>query len=281
MSDIVVAIGLTGGSTAVRWAVQRARATGGSVRLMHVVDTHLTERVSDEMRQAVLQSADHLVAAALDTAEATAADVPVHTETVVGNSVEVYEQRSFEAELLVIAGDWRSAEQRGRRSVVAQRIAAASRCPVAMIPDLDLSGRSGVVVGVDGSAASAAALRFGASEAARLGEPLIAVHAWDVAVLGGGEFGYGIAFVANDGFEDAAAGLVDEAVAPIRGAYPDLEIRPVLVANDPVQALVEASAGAKLLVVGSTGRSALARFLLGSVSLGLLSDVAVPTVVIR
>ncbi|HEY6800959.1 MAG TPA: universal stress protein, partial [Agromyces sp.] len=62
---------------------------------------------------------------------------------------------------------------------------------------------------------------------------------------------------------------------------PSLEITRVVVAGDPVIALAEEAMSARLLVVGSHGRGALARFLLGSVSHGVLAHLEGPTVVVR
>ena len=57
-------------------------------------------------------------------------------------------------------------------------LAAGAKCPVVVVPDFETAGRSGVVVGVDGSPVSEHALRFAAAEAHRVGEKLIAVSVW-------------------------------------------------------------------------------------------------------
>ena len=50
-----------------------------------------------------------------------------------------------------------------------------AHCPVVVVPDIDLAGRRGVIVGVDGSAVSGKLIDFAAAEAARTGDPLTVV----------------------------------------------------------------------------------------------------------
>jgi nucleotide-binding universal stress UspA family protein len=68
---------------------------------------------------------------------------------------------------------------------------------------------------------------------------------------------------------------------PIVAERPGLQVTKVVIAGDPVEVLGDAADDADLLVVGSHGRGALARFLLGSVSHGILTQLDAPTVVVR
>ena len=147
--------------------------------------------------------------------------------------------------------------------------------------DIDVSGRRGVAVGVDRSRPSDAALAFAADEAERRNVPLIAVHAWDVAWTTNLEYGYGFDTPATDDLSRAAEALLDEVLEPIMAERPGLQVTKVVIAGDPVEVLGDAADDADLLVVGSHGRGALARFLLGSVSHGILTQLDAPTVVVR
>jgi nucleotide-binding universal stress UspA family protein len=51
--------------------------------------------------------------------------------------------------------------------------------------------------------------------------------------------------------------------------------------KDPVEALLEASTEAKMLVVGSRGRGGFRRLLLGSTAHGVLTHLPCPTVITR
>jgi len=283
MSEIVVGVS-TGGRaslTAVRWAAERASAVGSRLRLVHVVEGSIPSTDDAQLLLAAQSAARSSLDAAADAAASVDRTLEVVSELEQGSAVEVFDRVSERADLLVVGSDWHGGQRASRRGVHSLRIAASSHAPVAVIPDIDVSGRRGVVVGVDGSEASDAALSFAVDEAVRLGEPLIAVHAWDVAMMVGGDYGYGVPMVASDDLQRAAEQVLDEALAGVSSEASSVEISRVVVAGDPVIALAEEAMSARLLVVGSHGRGALARFLLGSVSHGVLAHLEGPTVVVR
>jgi len=72
---------------------------------------------------------------------------------------------------------------------------------------------------------------------------------------------------------EAAAGLAEE--------YPDLEVGLELSGVLPVDALLNASLNARLLVVGTHGRHGVAKVWLGSVSHELLLAMPCPVVVVK
>ncbi|MGW9631950.1 universal stress protein [Agromyces sp. NPDC055520] len=290
MNEIAVGVGTGGSATmrAVRWAAERASALGSTLRLVHVVDESSISATQGEGAGAsgdVVRASERRAHECLDEAVAAVAAVDAGIETVTslehGSPVEVFERISGEVSMLVVGSDWHGGRRASRRRVLGLRIAAVSTSAVAVIPDLEPEGRSGVVVGVDGSHISDHALAFAADEAHRLGEPLIAVHSWDVVAMVGGEYGYGAPLIATDDLARAETEILEAALAPAAAAHPTLEIRRVVAAGDPVHDLTEAASEASLLVVGSHGRGAIARFLLGSVSQGVLANLTAPTVVVR
>lgn len=144
-----------------------------------------------------------------------------------------------------------------------------------------------IVVGVDGSAASSAALRWAAEEARLRSAPLVAVHAWSfVPAQPIGDPGL-LAVPAGDiagqlEAENAAAReVLAEAVAGALADDSGLEVEQRLVEGDPGDALVAASEFAELVVVGSHGRSGLRAALLGSVSRHVTTHAACPAVVVK
>jgi nucleotide-binding universal stress UspA family protein len=283
MTEIAVGVSNAGPASerAVRWAAELAGARGAQLRLVHVVDRAIEATGDAEFLLAAQTSARDSLEAARAVAESAAPGIEIRIDLEQGRSEEVFERISKSVDLLVVATDWHGGRRPSRRGVHSLRIAASSHAPVAVIPDLDLAVRRGIVVGVDGSPEGARALEFAAREADRIGEPLIAVHAWDIAVIAGGEYGYGVAMVGTDELSRAAEELLDEALEPIVTKYPNLDIQRRVITGDPVTALADESVDAKLLVVGSHGRGPLARFLLGSVSHGVLSHLEAPTVVVR
>ena len=144
-----------------------------------------------------------------------------------------------------------------------------------------------IVVGVDGSDASGAALRWAAEEARFRAVPLVVVHAWSfVPAQPIGDPGL-LAVPAGDiagqleAESVAARSILAEGVAAALGDDPGLEVEQQLVESDPGDALVAASESAELVVVGSHGRSGLRAALLGSVSRHVASHAACPVVVVK
>ncbi|WP_395243846.1 universal stress protein [Agromyces sp. MMS24-K17] len=283
MSEITVGVSTAGeaGRRSVEWAAERAAARGFRLRLVHVVDTAIEATGDAELLLAVHTKAEESLAAAQQLAERLAPGLEIVVDLQQGQPVEVFERLSHQADLLVVGSDWHGGRRPSRRGVHSLRIAAASHAPVAVIPDVDVSARRGVAVGIDGSPEGARALAFAVAEASRSGEPLIAVHAWDIAVMVGGEYGYGVAMIGTDELGNAAEEVLDEALSGVLREHPEVDVVRRVIAGDPVAALVDEATEAKLLVVGSHGRGALARFLLGSVSHGVLAHLEAPTVVVR
>jgi len=146
----------------------------------------------------------------------------------------------------------------------------------------DRSTEFGVLVGVDGSAASDAAVAWGAREAALHRLPVTLFHAVQPVVVGW-PVGQLYADIPEWQQEEAQR-VLEQARAAVPtgpgGAEPP-GIRTQLVYSGVVPALVDASAGARMVVAGSQGMSALGRLLLGSVTAGLLHYARCPVAVIR
>ncbi|MBM9463824.1 universal stress protein [Aeromicrobium sp. YIM 150415] len=121
-----------------------------------------------------------------------------------------------------------------------------------------------IVVGVDGSRAGAAALRWAAHEADLRGAELHMVHSWqiDAAEAMGG---YAIPWLAME--NDARANAqqwVEDVIGPLDQA--DSPRKLSVVSGMPGPVLVEASRDAALLVVGTQVHKGLSRVFQGSVS---------------
>jgi nucleotide-binding universal stress UspA family protein len=142
-----------------------------------------------------------------------------------------------------------------------------------------------IVVGVDGSAHAAAALRWAAEEAALRSATLEVVHAWSfVPVATPADSGLvpmawtdnvELLDVTRQAAQEAAAAQVVEVLGPDHGATVSV------VENGPAEALLAAAAGADLLVVGNRGRGNLAAALLGSTSAKVADQASCPVVVVR
>lgn len=140
----------------------------------------------------------------------------------------------------------------------------------------------GVLVCVDGSTASDAAVAWATREATMRGLPIMLMHAVPPVVVGwpvGRLYGD-----MPDWQRDDAQQVIDQArktlSAALGGAKPP-EIRTDVIYSNAVSALIEASKDAWMIVAGSQGLGAMGRLLLGSVTTGLVHHAHCPVAVIH
>jgi len=132
-----------------------------------------------------------------------------------------------------------------------------------------------IVVGVDGSEISRAALQWAVDEARRRTATVEAIHVLHQP------FVYGYAYLAEvetDDYAEEAQKVLNEAIAAIDTT--GVAVEPRVIAGGPSQVLVEAAKGADLLVVGSRGRGGFSGLLLGSVSQQVAHHAPCPVVII-
>ena len=133
-----------------------------------------------------------------------------------------------------------------------------------------------IVVGVDGSLPSQAALRWACAQARLTGGRVRAVTAWEIPSY------TGWVLVPYDDLEAAAGKLLHESVLEAVGADgPNIAVEESMLPGHPAQVLIDASAHAALLVVGSRGHGTFAGTLLGSVSQHCAQHARCPVVVVR
>jgi nucleotide-binding universal stress UspA family protein len=138
-----------------------------------------------------------------------------------------------------------------------------------------------IIVGVDGSNQSSAALEWAAREARVRNDALRVVCAWHV------EANYGLMGfvppVSVETFARAARETVSSMLDAHAEALRGIQVEPIVVPAPAAEALVQAAedADADLLVVGSHGHGAVLTMLLGSVSLRTVHLASCPVVVVR
>jgi nucleotide-binding universal stress UspA family protein len=84
-----------------------------------------------------------------------------------------------------------------------------------------------------------------------------------------------------DAVEQEAQAELAERLAGWREKYPDVDVQRLVVRDGPARVLVEQSARAQLVVVGSHGRGGAAGLVLGSVSHAVLHRADCPVVIVR
>lgn len=138
-----------------------------------------------------------------------------------------------------------------------------------------------IVVGVDGSAGSDRAVAWALDEARVHGDRVVLVHSWEFPSFGVTNFaGDPLPVFGHDDIQRLASEVLDAAERDARAKEPTVELSGRLVEGHPASALIDASVGARLLVVGSRGLGGFKGMLMGSVSSSCVHHARCPVVVI-
>ncbi len=138
-----------------------------------------------------------------------------------------------------------------------------------------------IVVGVDGSECSLAALRWAIGEARLRAARVVAVNAWSVPHVSTASEARRLIDVDFEPLRADALELLDTAIDETLAGANGVVVEPVVVEGPAAEALIAAAEGASLLVVGCRGRGSLRGLLLGSVSQECAHRSPCPTVVVR
>ncbi len=158
-------------------------------------------------------------------------------------------------------------------------LAARAHCPVVVVRGDELPDGP-VVVGVDGSPLSEAAIAWAFEEASLRNAPLLALHAWHDGDTDG-LFTEGNVHFQGEAVEDADRRLLAQRLAGWQERYPDVKVDRVVEHDKPRHRLLAASRTAQLVVVGSRGRGGFTGLVLGSTSQALLHHAGCPVMVVR
>jgi len=138
-----------------------------------------------------------------------------------------------------------------------------------------------IVVGVDGSAESIAALSWASRYAAAMGGTVRAVHAWHYPTAASVP---PVGVAPGPVREETEQRMRDDLAEAVAKVYPDpsaASVETKVSYGHPAPVLIEESQGADLLVVGSRGHGAFSGMLVGSVSIHCVNNASCPVVVVR
>jgi nucleotide-binding universal stress UspA family protein len=157
---------------------------------------------------------------------------------------------SNDAQMVVLGSSGRAFGRGMLGSVIAGLLHHAN-CAVAVVPDPESAqhgiGGAPVLVGINGSTASEAAVALAFDEASRRDVPVMALQAWsDVGVLP-------LLGIDWRTYRDKGAELLGERLAGWQERYPDVQVHRRLVCDVPDRWLIDESKNAQLVVLGSGG----------------------------
>lgn len=163
------------------------------------------------------------------------------------------------------------------RGSITQRCLHDSPCPVAVVHSHPAgTAPKHVVIGVDGSPTSRAALRWGLAEAQARAVPAHVVHAWEIPIITGR-----VLIDARDPVHRCRAqAALDGIVAGLPSEADGVEVIPVLVEGPADDVLLDWSEAGHLVVVGTRGLSGVAGLLLGSTAARLAQLAPNPVVAV-
>ena len=266
----------TGSDLALDWAVAEARRTARPLHLVHASGRHHPRGFEPSA------DLDPLTATAVEQVTAKAPELAVTAQTREGSAAAVLVEVSATAGTVVVGARGHGAFASVLVGSVSEQVATHAQCPVVVLrPETTERGSEAgrIVVGLDASERSVAALSYAYTQASSREVGLTVVHSWWQEPGG---------FLADDSWDgdwtavsDQETAMVGELLAGWHEEYPEVEVRRHLVRGHPVGTLVEESRGAEMLVIGSRGRGGFTGLVLGSVSRRLLHAASCPVAVVR
>jgi nucleotide-binding universal stress UspA family protein len=204
----------------------------------------------------------------------------ITTNLVYGHPAAVL-QKAAKRALMTVVGSHGANRVAVALGSVAAAVAEGCPGPVAVIHDAVTTSTGPVVVGVDGSATSRAALEYAFAAADARKVPLIAVHCWTDPSIDGPVPAYSAGVVTVQQIQDEERALLDSELADWVKRYPDVRVQEAVIHDRPAAGLMDYAPFAQLIVVGSRGHGGVAGMLLGSTGQALIAHGTCPVVIVR
>ncbi|GHF91036.1 universal stress protein [Streptomyces sp. NRRL_ISP-5395] len=275
--EIVVGVDPRGGwQPAVAWGADEAQLRRLQLRLALSVPPRGDTRYADDSphHRRLEEDGRRTLTEAISWAQARSPEAEVTGSLLDGFPGRQLALLSHEVRLVVLGTRrLRRVEEVLSSGSVVVPVTAQAGCPVVVVGDGAEGGQDPpyLVVGVDGSEASGAALALAFEEADLRRCALHAIAVWQPPV-----------FTLSSGdtlFHDERRHL-SETLAGWREKYPDVELRPEVRIGSPVEVLAEAGERALGMVVGRRGQGGYTGMKVGSVVHGLLHRARCPVITV-
>jgi nucleotide-binding universal stress UspA family protein len=280
-----VVVGVDGSDSAlhaVRWAADEAVRRRAPLRLVTAFGWTEDQVVGQpglgtQYRDILLGQSSRSLATAVATASERQPELDISHELLIGYPIGILAAEARRAQLLVVGDRGLNRVEGLLVGSVGVAMAAHAECPVVVVRGEPAASMLPVVVGVDGSPVSEAAIVFAYQAAAERDVPLVAVHTWWDTFLDPG--------LTTQLFRDEDQVYEEEQLAQRLAGwtekYPQVPVRRIVSRDRPAHLLIEQSREAQLVVVGSRGHGELAGLVLGSVSNALVHKSACPVAIVR
>ncbi|MEO5874420.1 MAG: universal stress protein [Streptosporangiaceae bacterium] len=269
MSQVLVGYdGSQSGERALHWAVSECRLRKVDLTICHAWHwPYAFDPVHEWSIDVARRMAGHVLDQGVLAAENLGPQVKIRKVLSSGAGATVLLQEASGSDLIVVGSHGQRGSEGLPAGSTALEIAGRAPCPTVIVRGTgQKSGR--IVVGVDGSADSDAALALAFEEAV--------LHRLEVEVVhaAAGE-------EPADELQRAAGSRLQTQAAPWCAKYSSMNVHTRLSAEPPRQALLGAAHGAALLVVGRRGQGGIPDLRLGSVSQAMVEYAPCPVMVAR
>ncbi|MEV0584512.1 universal stress protein [Nonomuraea sp. NPDC050310] len=279
----MIVVGVDGSEAsraAVEWAADDACRTHQPLLLVHGLDRwayEIDRYRAPELTDWLTQGGETILAKAEEIAHARQPKVEVTTKLADGPPALVLREQGKHASEIVVGRRGLGGFAGALVGSVSMNVAGQAHRPVVVVRQ-DPGPLAGlIVVGVDDSPECGPALEYAFRQAVSRDARILAIHGWRLPALPG----YPALYVDLDEVRTAQQKVVTDRLADLTNRYPHVEVEVMVRNAHPVDLLVQASAEADLVVVGSHGRGALSAALLGSVGRGVLHHAHCAVAVVR
>ncbi|TDE33955.1 universal stress protein [Actinomadura sp. 6K520] len=266
---------------AVHWAAAEAALRGAPLSICHAWSWPYPQRPGDRDAMEIVQGMGALTLEdGVRLAREAAPELEVRPVLLKGTSSGALLGAAVDASLIVVGARGAGGFDRLPLGSTAVHVPAHANRPVVVVPARQRAGAvRRIVVGIDGSPASEAALRFALREARLRDASVTLVCAWwDPASLPGPER---LPYTDPEAVKEQVRARFTSAVGPQLVDYPDITVEERFVRERAGRALVDGAAGAMLLVVGDRGIGSSPTTLLGAVTRAVLHEAPSPVAVVH
>jgi nucleotide-binding universal stress UspA family protein len=290
--SIIVGIDLSSTSDlALDWAATEAARLGHPLSIVHAYTAPGYPAVRagtpggvaiTDLDETLKGIAERAVAARAERVRAAHPGLVVRAGIRAGLPGAILVDASRDSELVVVGARGLGAVKGILVGSVSTHVCAHAHAPVIVVKEAASHTLTDtrVVVGVDASHTSQAALAFAFAFASSHHVGLTVVHTWQVDGVEGAAAS--LAWSVNSAqLGEQERSVVAEALAGYREQYPDVDVRRHVAEGHPVEELGRLSENACLLVVGTRGRGTVSGWFKGSVSQAVLRAAHCPVAVVH
>ena len=281
-----IVVGVDGSAHAERaaqWAAQEAAAHGRGVTLAYAILPPVTSAAFGPSLPVAMNAID-VIREGAERELARIADslmiADLRTLVVMASSSGLLLEASQTAAMIVVGSRGLGGFRDLLLGSTGTQVATHSLCPCVVIRGLPKPDANQIVVGIDESPGSEAALAFAFDEASRHNWTLCVVHAFEIASYDYLVLPDPYQLVSSIEVTGEETRLVSETLAGFCSTYPDVRVEQRVVRGPTTHTLVQASKDAAMLVVGTRGRGLVVGGILGSTSHGVLHHAQIPVAVI-